>query len=395
MTPYAFVSAITERFGPRPPGSDAERAAQAWIGDALAADFGARTVTREPFRAAVGAKFGSLPVFFTAVVLSLPLAWVHLPAAAGLAGLSALLFLGHFVAYRDWLDPFWPKAESANVWADLEPEGPVRGTLVLAGHADSATEFRWWWRWGQAGLLLNLAGGFGLVLPAPILGVLAIFGPSVPELPAWGPWVWGAAVLLALPAVTLATLHGERNVDGAIDNLSGVALARELGRRFALGDRPGQSRLRHTRLRVMSFGSEECGLKGSRAYVRAHREALRAEGAVLINLESFRDDRHLTLLTREVFTGARYPPELNRRLGDAFRASGRAYRENALLVGATDATSFAAAGLPAACLIGLDSDRLDPTYHTRLDHVAQLDPAGMDAAADALERFIVSWDAEA
>lgn len=100
----AWIGGIIERFGGRPPGSPAEAAAQAW----LAEEWGAwcDAVTTQPFMAALNAKFHALKWFCLAFYLCLALYWVNLPAATLLAALNAVLLLGHFVAYRDWLDPF-------------------------------------------------------------------------------------------------------------------------------------------------------------------------------------------------------------------------------------------------------------------------------------------------
>ena len=89
-------------------------------------------------------------------------------------------------------------------------------------------------------------------------------------------------VLLAPITVVYFSLHGPTLVDGAIDNLSGLAIADAVGRHFAQARAQGGG-LRRTRLRLISFGSEEAGLKGSYAYARAYAGQLRAEGAVLFD----------------------------------------------------------------------------------------------------------------
>ncbi len=397
LSPWDFVQDIVARYGPRAPGSSAEAAAQRYVEADFRNLFG--TAQSGPFEAALDAKFQSLRLFVPLCWIALLLAWWSLPAAAVLAAVNAVLFFGHFVHYRDWLDRLWPFRSSSNVWADLEPTGAVHETLILAGHVDSATEFRWWYRWGHDGLLATIVGGFGLVFAGLSLMLLAFAQPgpagdalSTATAPTWHV-LYGLTVLLAIPAFTLLFIHGKNGVDGAIDNLSGLAIARELGRRFADPALPVEQRLRHTRLRIMSFGSEECGLKGSRAYVRQHRETLAAENARLLNLESFRDARMISVVGREWFTGARYAKNWQRELLAAFAEGGVPAQAQDLMLGATDATSFAAAGLPAICLIGLDAERLDPTYHTRRDRTYNLDPRGMLDVAAVLEVYLRKRDA--
>lgn len=389
--PYAFVQEIIQRFGPRSPGSQAEHGAQAHVKDDFQMAFG--NAQQVPFKAALNAKFQSLRLFVPLCWASLILAWWSLPFAAVLALVNAVLFFGHFVHYRDWLDPLWPQVPSSNVWSDLEPQGPVTETLILAGHIDSATEFRWWYRWGHPGLMATVVGGFGLVFAGLVLPILALAHVALSS--ASPPWIlvsYAVAVLFALPAFTLWFIHGNRVVDGAIDNLSAVAMARTLGLRLRDPEHAGRSRLHHTRLRIMSFGSEECGLKGSRAYVRQHADALRAENARLLNLESFRDARMTSVVGREWFTGARYAKDWQEELLEAFAEGGLPVQAQDLMLGATDASSFALVGIPAICLIGLDAERLDPTYHTRRDTLEFLDPQGMLDVVEVLEQYIQKRD---
>ncbi len=394
MDMYPFVGQIIERFGPRSPGSDAERQAQDWVRQQFERLSGPNQVHVQKFRAAVTAKFVSLKFFVAVFAVAMSLAWFNLPLAATIALINTVLFLGHFVMYRDWLDPFFPKSDSSNITATLEPREHVRSTILIAGHVDSATEFGWWYRFGQTGIVMTVLAGFVIVLSGLYLAVAAFLAPDLMALSSPGKLVWYLLVAASPTLITLWSIHGDRVVDGAIDNLSGLAVAWGTGRHFARPGSPGHSLLKHTRLKLVSFGSEECGLKGSRAYVKQFEQELRAEKAVLLNMESFKDDQFLTLLTGEAFTGARYPRELNDRLAAAMKKCGCTYTKNTLMVGATDATSFANRGLPATCVIGLSSDKLDPTYHTRLDNMEHLKTSGMDAMLRVLVAFIEAWDAE-
>lgn len=394
MDMYPFVGQIVERFGPRSPGSDAERAAQEWVREKFETLAGPGQVRVQRFRSALTGKFLSLKVFIALFVVAMVLAWFHLALAAVLAVLNALLFLGHFVAYRDWLDPLFPQMESSNVVATLEPANQVRTTLVIAGHVDSATEFQWWYRFKQTGIVLTVLAGFVMVLGGLYLPLASLGGNALGALSPGVQIPWFILALLSPSLMTLFSIHGDQVVDGAIDNLSGLAVAWGVGKHFHLPEQPGHSSLRHTRLKLVSFGSEECGLKGSRAYVQEFEQELRSEGAVLLNMESFKDDQFMTILRGEAFTGARYPKKLTDRLGASFRAAGVPFTETTLMVGATDATSFANRGLPATCVIGLSSDKLDETYHTRLDNMENLTPIGMEAMLKVLIHFIQAWDGD-
>ena len=78
----------------------------------------------------------------------------------------------------------------------------------------------------------------------------------------------------------------------------------------------------------------------------------------------------------------------------AFDDNQVAVQQKMLPLGATDATSFAIKQLPAVSIIGLRTDKLDPTYHTRLDTIENLDIAGLDCMKKVLVSFIKDWDAD-
>jgi len=61
-------------------------------------------------------------------------------------------------------------------------------------------------------------------------------------------------------------------------------------------------------------------------------------------------------------------------------------------VGASDASAFHINGLPCLSLIGMDSQQLDPAYHTRLDTIDCINPEAMEAMKKVLVHFIERWD---
>ena len=73
------------------------------------------------------------------------------------------------------------------------------------------------------------------------------------------------------------------SVPGAIDNLSAVSILLMIGR---ILKRHPELQPEDTEIRLVTFGCEEAGTRGSRAYVRAHEAELRAADAVFVNIES-------------------------------------------------------------------------------------------------------------
>ena len=380
-SPYAFVGHFIARFGPRKAGSEAETQAQHHLAEHLRSF--CDTVRVEPFDAALGAKFGSLRWFTLGYLAALALPFWEPWAALAVAALNTAAFLFHFVFFHAVLDPLWPKRRSHNVVADLEPSGPAERTLIISGHMDSTPEFIWWWWLKGWGARMMVGAGFSwLLLPMYYSFALAMGWPIA------GSAGWWVFVALAPLSLAFFFIHGRRVVDGAQDNLSGVAVAVEVVRRLAQGER-----LQRTRVRVLSFGAEECGLKGSAAYAKRHKTSLRAENAHVINLDGILDKDHMHVIQRELMALQRHHDPLIDALLERFEANGLPRKRGTIPIGGTDASSFSFHGIPATSIVGLPMGQLHPTYHTRLDTLDCLDPATMEHMSAVLVDFARRWDA--
>jgi acetylornithine deacetylase/succinyl-diaminopimelate desuccinylase-like protein len=379
-TPYRFVGHFIDTFGPRRAGSDAETKAQHYLAEQLRGFCTAVSV--EPFDAALRAKFRSLRWFTVGFALALILPYWSLPAALIVAALNAVLYVFHFVLFHAVLDPLFPKLRSHNVIGDIEPEGPAESTLIFSGHMDSTPEFIWWyWFKGWGARMMVFAGFSWLLLPLFYAVALAV-GFTV-----WMSIPWLVFVALSPLSLAFFFIHGKRIVPGAQDNLSGVAVAFEVARRLANGDR-----LERTRIRVVSFGAEECGLKGSGAYARRYREQLKAENTHVVNLDGIMEIDHMFVIQRELMAMQTHHAPLVDKLLESFERAGLPPKRGTIPIGGTDASSFSARGIPAASIVGMPMGKLHPTYHTRLDTLDCLDPVTMDRMSTVLVDFARTWD---
>jgi hypothetical protein len=373
-----YIEDIISRFGGRYFGSQEEKEAQYYTADILRR-YCDRVVVEE-FRSALESHFQSLKGFCTVYVLVLFLLKYDVRIAGIVGIVNTIFFLGHFVTYRHWLDFLFPKKPSWNVIGDIEPTGEVRDTLIIAGHIDSVKEFKWWYRFKQRGAELTIAAGFLIVL----LGVYAVLSIFIHT--DWWGYGWWLFAVLAPVQIVFFDMHGDQVVHGASDNLTGVALSVEMAKIFAV------HKLKHTRLRVISFGAEEACLRGSWAYAKDHKEQLLREKAFLFNLDTIKDVEHLTIGTSETNTLVFYKKEHIKLVEDAFIAANVPVKKLPLMVGASDASAFHIVGIPAICVIGMDSGKLDPTYHTRLDVVENINPRALELMKQVLVKFITTWD---
>jgi len=373
-----YINDIITRFGGRYFGSEQEKQAQLYTADILRKY--CDKVEVEEFHSALEAHFQSLKIFCGVYVLVLILMKFNYVVAGILGIANSILYLGHFVTYRHWLDFLFPKKPSWNVIGDIEPTGEVRDTLIIAGHIDSVKEFKWWYRFKQNGAVLTILAGFLI----PLFGIYALLNIFIPA--HWFTYGWWVFAVLSPLLIVFFDMHAEEVVDGASDNLTGVAMAVEMAKEFS------QQRLQHTRLRLISFGAEESGLRGAWAYGRDHKAQLIREKAFLLNIDTIKDPEHLTIGTSEVNTLVFYKEEHINMVEQAFIAASVPVKKLPLAVGASDASAFHIQGLPAICVIGMDSEKLDPAYHTRLDVISCINPQALESMKKVLLQFVKSWD---
>jgi hypothetical protein len=375
-----YVQDIITRFGGRYFGSEQEHQAQLYTAEILKKY--CNKVDVEEFMSPLEAHFHSLKGFCITYIIVLGLLRYDVRFGAVVGVINSVLFLGHFVTYRHWLDFLYKKKPSWNVIGDIEPTGEAKTTLIVAGHIDSVKEFKWWYRFKQNGAVLTVVASFLIVL----LGLYAGLSAAITA-PWWG-YGWWLFLLLTPALIVLYDMHGEEVVHGASDNLTGVAMAVEMAKVFS------EEKLKNTRLRIISFGSEEACLRGAWAYAKAHKEQLLREKAFLFNMDTIKDTEHLTIGTLEANTLVFYKKENIELVHDAFKAEHVPVKVLPLMLGASDASAFHIQGLPAICVIGMESEKLDPSYHTRLDTIENINPEALETMKRVLMRFIRTWDAK-
>ena len=193
----------------------------------------------------------------------------------------------------------------------------------------------------------------------------------------------------AKPAVVVAAHYDTKDEPkgflGANDGAGGTAAVVELARTMRRVRRPAGA----PELRFVLFDGEEaprgcsdferCGIRGSKAYVRAHREEIRA--LVLLDFIAEKNTR----IPREGSSDI----ELWGRLRAAARRAGHA-RTFPDQVGDTitdDHTPFLQAGIPAIDLIDFDF----PQWHTIDDDLDVVSARSLDAVGESVAQMLLDW----
>ena len=381
-----LIDELCGEIGPRASGSAAEAAAAERLRQRL--ERWGLPAAVERFRTTPFALQGLLATMGGGYLLALGVYFACPLGALLFLGLAIEVLLLHRSLDLDLPGMVLPGADSTNVHGTLPPTGERRRTVLFAGHHDSAFRMPLLARsslfpWLSRGMVLFFCSYLTL------LG-LAIWRFAAAPGPARGACERAALGLCGLGGVfALIVLCGmirRDPVPGANDNLSAVATAWETVRRLAAAPP------RHVEVRVVSFGSEEPGLKGSRDFAIRHRDELR--DAVLINLESLAQSGRLCVLTGEFLSGARHAPEAVRLVRDAAQDAAIPLDARPLYHGLTDASSFSTRGLPATAVIRLNEHGFLDHYHSPGDSTEHLSEEHLEEAVRLCLAVVARLDRE-
>ncbi|MFT7645205.1 MAG: aminopeptidase YwaD [Candidatus Paceibacteria bacterium] len=372
-----FINVIVKKHGGRIAGSPQERASQLDFKETLQQH--CHDVKIQEFSAPLGAKFQSLPVFAAVYIFAIYLYSDSVVFAVALAAVNATLFLGHFVFYGGWLNPLFPKKHSLNIDGVIPASAERRATVYVCGHMDSVYEFWWWYALGHTGVVLTTVGMI-IIATQPIVLALGWFQFLAVDFVSLG------LFFFLLPLIFMKTY---RKVDGAMDNLSGVAISLDIAKHFGL---TRAHQMLHTEIRILSFGSEETGLMGSTAYVKKFFKEMKQENVHVLNIDSVGDMKYLTAVTHELFPRVSYTQHIIEGVVAAFEAQDITPLRKGIPIGASDGASFRKAGIDAVTILGLNTQRHHSGYHTRDDVSASIDPKALEAVRDCVVTYIETVD---
>lgn len=385
-----FMQDVLEGIGPRPSCSAEEQA----LGDRLAERWATTcdAVEQHRFTCRPAAFMGVFP-YAVALYLGglLFFAWLP-PLAFALVATGLALLVLEVVRYREVADGLFPEAEGRNVVGVIRPRGAVRQRVLVSAHLDSAGENLLFHHFGQRSVLLVA----GLVLAFTWLTFGSLATSVAWFLGATGhPLFNGILVvgMLLYPVVGLFFFfQAGPPVPGALDDLSGVAVVDGVGRSLAAARTDGGFFPEHTEILLVGMSAEEAGLRGARRFVDRYRSRLEKQPTYAIFLDGIGDERQLTVADREVCPGVRHDEELVQLALDASAEAGLAMRRRPLLLGATDATPFSRARIPAVTLLAQDVGRIVPAYHSRRDTLDRIRSPALTATLQVVLGMIRHLD---
>ena len=386
------ITKIIKTCGKRDPGSEGEKKSCEYMAKVLKDECGCEEVAVESYKVNPRAFYGwiyftcsfillSMALFFVAPVFAIPLI---------LAGFTLTIL--EFGLYKKAIDRIFKEKTSHNVTAIKKCTGETKRRIIFNGHPDAT------WEWP-----VNYAlGGVGFEGHAIIVVISALYFLVISIMQVIKNGAFGIADMSQ--PLTKAALIGlifapfviglffmvnyKRVVDGANDNLTGCYMGIAVLK--ALKDEGIE--LENTEIGVILTGSEEIGLRGSKAWVEAHPDAYQDVPTFIYSFDTINDPKYLMSNYRDLNGTVKCDAEVADLFVEAAEAIGVPCKKGWIppLGGAVDAAAFTQGGFRSAGITGLNH-KLERYYHTRLDSYDNMNKQGIAncfaATVKTLEMF--------
>ena len=371
------ITHICKNLPKRDPGSEGERLASEYMADVLKNDCGCEKVDIESFDENPGSFYGWIHITFTLCFIAL----ILIPLCPGskvaaIIGICCIaigwgLALLQFGLYKKVVDFMFPKKVGTNVTAIKSCKGEVKRRIFFNGHQDAA------WEWPAN----YLGGGVlfeGLIIISAI-GTLYYLGLDIAILS-----VGLTATIAKMAYIGLIFVpfwiymffmwNRYRIVDGANDNLSGCYM----GIAILKAMKDAGIELENTEVGVILSGSEEAGLRGSKAWCEAHKGEFQDVPTFIYSYDTIHDPKYLLTNYRDLNATVKADKDVSDLFMEAAQELNIQCKKGMVppLGGATDNAAFAQGGFRSTGITGLNH-KLENYYHTRRDSYDNMDNKGL------------------
>lgn len=301
-----------------------------------------------------------------------------------------------FLMYKQFMDGMYKKVTAHNLVATRKPRSEVKKRIVISGHIDAAYEWRPIYLLKDKGMGLWMGLSIGTAVISLIISVLSVIANFV-DMGAFGDFMLNYSfyfnVLTAVSMVLLFTfVNFGRISPGANDNLTGTYAAVCALRML---DMAGVD-LEHTEVVAMITDGEEAGLRGAKAFAKAHKDEYLNDGVetAVLCVDTLTDLEYLNVyhkdMTGTVKNDLAFSELVQKSAADAGYDSAQLAN---LFFGASDAAAFSQAGIKATCLAAMDPAPAD-YYHNRRDSYDRLNPQAIETGYKTVLATIFNFDAE-
>lgn len=388
------ITKVCRRIGPRKPGSPEEYRAQQWFQkdmknyceETRIEEF---TLHRQGF-------MGFIPFTVACGIASVFVNWFASPIAALILCICAFVpLVFEFLMYKEFDDFLFPKQTSHNMIAVRKPKGEVKQRIVMVGHSDSQFEWTLNYLIGglQAKLFVEIPAVVGLIVQTvfALMCIIAGKGGAAVNIQS-AKWFFilffvVSCVFIPFEFAFLFFQSWTKSVPGASDNLSGCYVGMAVVK--ALDE--AKVRFENTEVVVICSGSEEAGLRGSKAYAKAHEKELKEIPTCVVALDTFRDLETMAVYHRDLSGTLQHHEGTKVLVHDACANCGFDVKYESIYIGGSDAASFTQRGIPATGFAAMDP--APPRYyHTRLDTPENLRPEAIKAGIEIMIEACCMFD---
>ena len=186
--------------------------------------------------------------------------------------------------------------------------------------------------------------------------------------------------------VALFFENKKRPVMGANDNLTGCFISMAVVKYMQHHD----IRFENTEVWVVLTGSEEAGLRGAKAFTKAHAKEFDDVETLIFAIDTIRDAKFLGVNVNDLNNTVPSDPHAIDLFFNAGAELGIPVQKIGVPFGATDSAAFNQGGMKAVGITAMNHN-LEDYYHTRKDTFDNLDEESLatcfEVAVKALENF--------
>lgn len=391
------IKRVCKEVGPRPAGYEGEKKGQDYVEKLMTPI--ADEVKRENFTLSPKAFMSWVMIdgalALVAAVLGILCFAFNMPpvvetvlrvVSVALVVLAVFFLLGEFLLYKQVLDPFFKKEESSNVICIRKASGETKRRIIIGGHMDTAYEWRYTYLGG--------AKMVTMIVVTAVLSLLITLGLSVA-----GFFVdnrTAEIVMIVVQAIAIPALiavmffvNWKMPVDGAADDLTGVFTSMAALLYFKHND----IRLENTEIVAMSVGAEEEGLRGSKAFAKAHSDEYKNDGVetIFIALDTLRDYDFMGIVTKDMTATVGLDKQACALMKKAAENADVPVNFTTTPLGSTDAAAMQQGGIKSVAFTSMDPAPAR-YYHTRDDNVSVLEMKTLEDSLKVVLETIFLFD---
>jgi aminopeptidase YwaD len=399
---YDFIKRMCEEIGPRSSATLQEHEGLKLIEEEL------KTFTDETFKDNFECHPGAYPkgniYLAMALIFASYISYLFIPLLTIILFTFGILSIfSELMLMKEAVDFLFPKKKSWNIFGKIKPSKETRKIIIMGGHSDSAYNFPWYPKYRNkiVGLTYSAVAGLAIIL---ILAIVKLIGRgfslnySIPFFSA-GPLTWAFIDWFYFIAMAggiwgfyiFLGYFTKELVDGANDNLSGVAVSLAVGK-YLVEHRP-----QYIETWVGAFGCEECGQRGSKAFVKKHAHEI--ENSYTLIPESIGAGDIIMIVEAEDFCFTDHNKPLVEKVEKA--AKSLSSMEFTPVVVArqpyadTDAMRFSEKGFAATAFLGLNKDNHFPEiWHEKADTYTCINKRIIGDVAEIILQFVENLDTE-